>query len=85
MKGPFPTPANRPAAAFLAVMWLGVGVLAIVAGITNHHFIGIVLGAICVGYSALWVKVYRSGYYLWFPFKTPGVKDRWPKDKNPNS
>jgi hypothetical protein len=45
MKAPFPTPANRPAAAFLAVLWFCVGLLAI-----------------------------------WFPFKTPGVKDRWPKD-----
>ena len=48
MKGPFPTPANRPAAAFLAVVWGGVGVLAIYAGMTNHRWIGVVLGVICL-------------------------------------
>ena len=66
MKGPFPTPANRPAAAFLAVVWGGVGVL-------------------CLFYSGLWVRVYRSGYYLWFPFRTPGTKDRSPRDRDPSS
>jgi hypothetical protein len=85
MRGPFPTPANRPAAAFLAVIWCGAGLLAIYAGVTNHRWIGVILGVICLAYSALWVKVFRSGHYVWFPFKTPGVKDRWPKDKDPNS
>jgi len=85
MKGPFPTPANRPGAAFLAVIWGGAGVLAIYAGVTNRRWIGVVLGVICLFYSGLWVRVYRSGYYLWFPFRTPGTKDRSPRDRDPSS
>ena len=85
MPGPFPKPANRPAAAFLAVVWCGVGAFAIYAGVANHRWIGVVLGAICLFYGALWVRVYRSGYYLWFRFRTSGIKDRRPKDEDPSS
>jgi hypothetical protein len=63
--------ANRVAAVVLAVVWLTLGLLAIAVGLGRHRWIGVPLGLLSAWYGVLWIRVARTGRWIWWPWPRP--------------
>ena len=51
-------------AGVLAVIWIGVGIAALVLGLTNHLWVLVGLGPVVVWYGLIWIRVARQGRKL---------------------
>jgi len=59
--------ANRVVAAILAFVWLASGLVATVLAITQHYWIGLVVGPFAIAYGLLWIRVVQTGRRLHWP------------------
>ncbi len=54
-------------AAVLAAIWLGAGMLVLVLGLFQAHWLMILLGLLAGGYGLVWVRVAYAGRQLTWP------------------
>jgi uncharacterized membrane protein HdeD (DUF308 family) len=62
-------PAGRAVAAFLALVWLMTGPLAIAFGVRRGYWVAVVLGILAIIYGVLWAEVARTGRRLQWPMR----------------
>jgi len=62
-------PASRVGAVVLAVVWVTVGLMAIGIGVARQRWTAFVLGPVAVWYGFLWVRVARTGRWIWWPWR----------------
>jgi len=61
------SPADLTVASLLAIIWLTVGILAIVFGVIRGYWAAVLFGVLAFVYGLIWVKVRRTRRKLEWP------------------
>ena len=61
------SPVDLKVATLLAMIWVTVGLLAIVMGVIRGYWVAVLLGVLALLYGLMWVKVRLTGRRLKWP------------------